>query len=107
MSSDDDTGPSLFEKVAILATRLGFECPQYKMLPDGDRPNFWNGQPCFKQDARIPDDLGAVKGILGRKAAKREMAEKVLAWFVLEERARRETTERLLATMDAVKSESE
>lgn len=100
-SSDDGNGPSAFEKVAVLATKLGFECPTYRTVPDSDRPNFWSGQPYFRQDARIPEDLGAVQGIFGKKNARLEMAELVLAWLEEEEGARQAITARLLATWDS------
>ena len=103
--SSDEEGPGVREKVAILAAKLGFDCPHYKIVPDGDRDNFWKGQPYFKQDARIPENLGYVHGIYGKQAARLEMAEKVLAWLTIEDRARRETMDRLLATLDAVSEE--
>ncbi|CAM1505532.1 Fc.00g111690.m01.CDS01 [Cosmosporella sp. VM-42] len=103
-SSDsfDEGGPTIPERVAGLATMLNFGCPSYKIEQDGDKPNIWKGRPYFQQDARVPEDLGVVRGIFGKKKAKLEIAEKVLMWLEEEDRARQETTARLLATLDPV-----
>lgn len=103
--NSDDEGPGIYEQVAALASQLGFECPHYRIVKDEDHPNFWKGQPYFKQDARIPDDLGCVRGMLGKKAAKREMAEQILVWMLAQEQERHELTNELLKDLGKVKTE--
>lgn len=103
--NSEDEGPSIYEQVAALASQLGFECPHYRIVKDEDHPNFWKGRPYFKQDAQIPDDLGCVRGMLGRKVAKREMAEQILVWMLAQEQKRDELTNELLDYLKKVKTE--
>ncbi|KAF7563830.1 hypothetical protein G7046_g319 [Stylonectria norvegica] len=99
--SSSDEGPTLFERVSALAGSLNFDCPQYRFEPE-DTPNFWSGRPVFKTGARIPDDLGVVSGIYGKKAAKTAMAEKVLEWLLAQDKERQEMTTRLLGGLSSM-----
>ena len=100
--SDDEGSPTIPERVAGLAMQLNFGCPRYQIDPDGDMPNMWKGRPYFQQDALVPEDLGIVRGIYGKKQAKLEIAAKVLVWLKAQDRARQETTARLLATLGPI-----
>lgn len=103
-TNSEDEGPGIYEQVAALTSQLGFECPHYRIVEDKDQPGFWKGQPYFKQDARIPDDLGCVRGIFGKKAAKREMAEQILVWMQAQDRKRHELMKTLLADLEKVET---
>ncbi|POR34029.1 Uncharacterized protein TPAR_05694 [Tolypocladium paradoxum] len=85
---DGDEAASVFRQISALATRLGLESPCFRIEPDDGMPNFFSGRPVFQRGGRIPPDLGVVSGVLGKRQARMQMAEKVLEWLQEEERNR-------------------
>ncbi|KAG5922786.1 hypothetical protein E4U42_005264 [Claviceps africana] len=89
------TKPSVYERVAVLVTRLGIDSPTYRIEPDPAGGDLFCGQPVFKNGGRIPHDLGFVSGVAGRAEAKRRIAEQVLAWAESEMQRRQSLYESL------------
>jgi hypothetical protein len=96
-SGTDGDGPSIFQCVARLATRLGLDQPVFRIEPDGDLPNFYRGWAEFRLGSRVPRDLGLVRGVLGKTEAKVRVAEKVHVWLQEEHQARKDTVDSVLS----------
>ncbi|KAI5926611.1 hypothetical protein F4810DRAFT_707699 [Camillea tinctor] len=97
VSPFDDTEPSAVVKVTELCGRLGF---RMKYVIDQVSPNseFFNGYPDFGiYAAQFPDDIGCVKNILGRKAAKEKIAEELLEVLEKIEDERRERDRKFMS----------
>ncbi|KAG5916759.1 hypothetical protein E4U53_004273, partial [Claviceps sorghi] len=72
--------PSVYERVARVANRLGIDSPIYRVEPDPAGGDLFCGRPVFKNGGRIPHDLGFVSGVPGQAQAKKRVADEVLAW---------------------------
>ncbi|PNY27691.1 Uncharacterized protein TCAP_02384, partial [Tolypocladium capitatum] len=94
---DGDEASSVFRQIAALSARLGIDSPSYRIEPDDEMPNFFGGRPVFQHGGRVPPDLGVVSGVLGKRQAKIQMAEKVLEWLQGEQRSRTEIINSLWA----------
>ncbi|KAF4979386.1 hypothetical protein FDECE_18069 [Fusarium decemcellulare] len=84
------------ERVAVLVTRLGFGLPEYEIERDGDALDTWQGRPIFRNDGRIPEDVGVVRGVVGRQQAEDAVAEKLLHWLEKEEQVKHEECEKAM-----------
>lgn len=88
--------PTIFECVSRLASRMGLDQPSYNIEPE-DLPNLYRGRAQFKLGTRAPDDLGLVKGVLGKNNAKVQVAEKVLVWLQMEMQARQASLQSVMS----------
>ncbi|KAJ6446405.1 ATP-dependent RNA helicase [Purpureocillium lavendulum] len=89
VSSDSSASDSVFKQVADLAGRLGLDAPAYRLDPDPEMPNFFDGRAVFRSGGRTPPPgVGAVTAVLGKKQARLQIAEGVLEWLREEHRAR-------------------
>ena len=93
---DSDGLAHVFKQVSDLALRLGIDSPNYRIDPDEDMPNYFSGRPVFKSGL-MPPDLGVVSGVLGKRQAKMQIAEKVLEWLQKEQEGRHTTFNSLFA----------
>jgi hypothetical protein len=98
LASATTQGPTVRERVAGLGGRLGFGIPEYYIEQDNEKEDTWNGCPVFRHDGLIPEDMGVVKGIVGRQQAEILVAEKVLEWLEKEGKKR---DEQLSSIMDS------
>ena len=89
--TDSDSSAAIYARVANFASILGVGVPTYRIDEDSQRPNFFNGRPIFFSGVAVPNGLGVVNGVLGKKQAKLQIAEKVLLWME-QEYARRTAT---------------
>ncbi|KAM4054711.1 hypothetical protein HRG_005534 [Hirsutella rhossiliensis] len=96
-SSNPDNGDeaSVFRHVSDLATSLNLSSPRYEVVPDSEMPGFFRGCPVFSPADMVPRDLGLVSGVLGKKQARLQVAEKVLEWLEAERRKRRDVFDSL------------
>jgi hypothetical protein len=104
---DSDTEPAT-TRVEELCRLMGLVIPIYKITPaaatagSGGAANpYWDGYADFGADAiKVPQGLGTVANVYGKKNARERIAEEVLAWLVKEEEARREEAEALMAQLE-------
>ncbi|KAF4335635.1 hypothetical protein FBEOM_10512 [Fusarium beomiforme] len=89
-------GPSIRERVAGLSGSMGFGIPAYHIVQHSQGDDIWNGRPIFRNDGRIPEDMGVVTGIVGRQQAENLVVEKVLEWLEREEKTRSEQFSRIV-----------
>ncbi|KAF9761992.1 hypothetical protein IL306_003609 [Fusarium sp. DS 682] len=89
-------GPTIRERVAGLSGRMGFGIPEYYIEQHNEKENTWNGRPIFRNDGRIPEDMGVVTGVIGRQQAENSVAEKVLEWLEKEKKTRGEQLSRIM-----------
>ncbi|KAF4963255.1 hypothetical protein FSARC_8724 [Fusarium sarcochroum] len=94
-------GPTIRERVASLSGRLGYGIPEYDIERDGDADDTWKGRPNFRNDGRIPEDMGVVNGIVGRQRAEDLVAERVLVWLEKEELAKKEQIANIMDTISS------
>ncbi|KAJ4268528.1 hypothetical protein NW762_002591 [Fusarium torreyae] len=94
-------GPTIRERVASLGGRLGYGIPEYDIEQDGDADDTWKGRPNFRNDGRIPEDMGVVSGIVGRQQAEDLVAEKVLEWLEKEEQFKKEQIANIMDTISS------
>ncbi|KAK4157230.1 hypothetical protein C8A00DRAFT_40324 [Chaetomidium leptoderma] len=107
-NNNDDDEPPATQRVTELCQLMGLVVPQYKITPaaaaaDNNNNNhndnnnngsshnaqFFDGQADFGVDAiKVPEDLGRVANVYGKKNARERVAEEVLLWLVQEERRR-------------------
>lgn len=92
---DGDEAASVLKQISALAERLGIDNPSYRLEEDDEMPNFFSGRPVFKPGGRVPRDLGVVSGVLGKRHAKMQVAERVLEWLQGEEQRGDEFVESL------------
>ena len=71
--------------------------PTYRVDEDPLRPNFFNGRPIFFSGVAVPHGTGVVNGVLGKKQARLQIAEKVLVWMEQEHNKRMETLDNVFA----------
>ncbi|KAM0346883.1 hypothetical protein ACHAPU_005223 [Fusarium lateritium] len=83
-------GPTIRERIAGLSGRLGFGIPEYHIEPDNTADGTWKGRPVFRNDGRIPEDMGVVTGVVGRQVVEDLVTQKVLEWLQAEEKLREE-----------------
>ncbi|KAK4043194.1 hypothetical protein C8A01DRAFT_32684 [Parachaetomium inaequale] len=101
-TAHDDDDPPATKRVEDLCRLIGLAIPQYKIAPV-DSPSlsgtqFFDGRADFGVDAiKVPDGLGKVANVYGRKNARERVAEEVLVWLVGEERKRVAEAEEMLA----------
>jgi hypothetical protein len=103
------------KKVEALCRLMGFNIPQYRISPssavtpstggqnnvNGQQQQYFNGQADFGADSiKVPDNLGRVVDILGRKNARERVAEEVLVWLVAEEERRVKEADEMLAAVE-------
>ncbi|KAF4454591.1 hypothetical protein F53441_2934 [Fusarium austroafricanum] len=91
-------GPTIRERAAGLGCRLGFGIPEYHIEQDNEEEDTWSGRPIFKNDGRIPEDVGVVTGVVGRQQAEILVAEKVLEWLEKEEKAKQDQVASILSS---------
>ncbi|KXH67021.1 hypothetical protein CSAL01_08238 [Colletotrichum salicis] len=84
------------KRVRDLCTQLHFPVPRYIMTPDPALEDFWDGRADFDGNPRIPDDLGTVRRILHKKAAREKMAGAIAAWLEAEVEKRERTAKLVL-----------
>ncbi|KAH7272616.1 hypothetical protein MRS44_003127 [Fusarium solani] len=70
--------PLIRERVALLAGQMNYGIPEYFIEQYGET---WRGRPIFRNDGRIPENVGAVRGYADRQQAEDAVAEKVLEWL--------------------------
>ncbi|KAH8910144.1 hypothetical protein BR93DRAFT_935799 [Coniochaeta sp. PMI_546] len=97
----DDSIPAT-QRVAELCRKLGFQAPSYELVAGAGTAGgvagsgVWDGEADFGRDAfRVPEGIGRVQGVYGRKRAREAVAEKVLG-YLLEVEEKRERTRRIL-----------
>ena len=110
-SSESSTeNPSIFECVARKARRLGMDQPRYNVVrEDGTEfsADLYRGQAEFRIGTKVPENVGIVRGILGKSEAKIEIAQQVLAWMQKELDNRHDMIKKIVgeeqfsSTMDA------
>ncbi|KXH25511.1 hypothetical protein CNYM01_14074, partial [Colletotrichum nymphaeae SA-01] len=83
------------KRVRDLCAQLHFPVPRYVLTPDPALEDFWDGRADFDGDPRIPDDLGTVRRVLHKKAARERMADAIVIWLEGEV-VKRERTAKLL-----------
>lgn len=86
---DSKIPPSLLDQVKRETAYLKLGYPSFEIWADEESPGLFAGKPVFKNNGRIPPDMGHVKGALTRALAKELMAEEVLK-YCKTERKRRE-----------------
>ncbi|RGP80643.1 hypothetical protein FLONG3_1247 [Fusarium longipes] len=74
------------EQIAKLSEEMNFGIPEYYIYPAEEGDDIWNGRPIFKNDGKIPPDMGVVTGIAGRQQAEELVAKKTLEWLEGEKR---------------------
>ncbi|KAF4996901.1 hypothetical protein FGRMN_4222 [Fusarium graminum] len=79
-------GPTIRERIASLGGRLGFGIPEYHIERDNVANDTWKGRPVFRNDGRIPEDMGVVTGAMGKQEAEELVARKVLEWLQAKEK---------------------
>ncbi|KAL2881349.1 hypothetical protein SGCOL_003299 [Colletotrichum sp. CLE4] len=84
------------KRVPDLCTQLHLPVPRYIITPDSALEDFWDGRADFDGDPRIPADLGTVRRILHKKAAREKMAGAILAWLEAEVEKRERTAKLVL-----------
>ncbi|KAK1523221.1 hypothetical protein CPAR01_14074 [Colletotrichum paranaense] len=82
-------------RVRDLCAQLHFPVPRYVLTPDPALEDFWDGRADFDGNPRIPDDLGTVRRVLHKKAARERMADAIVIWLEGEV-VKRERTAKLL-----------
>ncbi|EFY90232.1 hypothetical protein MAC_03747 [Metarhizium acridum CQMa 102] len=102
-STRSPSNSSVFEEVSSLCNRLALGSPTYKIEPDPAGHDVFCGRPVFKNDLRIPPDLGIVSGIAGEGQAKLKVAESVREWLQAELQRRQDTFESLWSTASSPK----
>ncbi|KAF4978400.1 hypothetical protein FZEAL_5218 [Fusarium zealandicum] len=84
------------ERVAHLASSLGYGLPEYDVEEDGDVEDTWQGRPFFSNDGQVPEDIGVVRGIVGRQRVEDAIAESVLVWLEKESKAKQEVMDKVM-----------
>lgn len=82
-ASTHTTQDTITAQVPVLCARLGFMCPRYVIEPISPCASIYNGYADFGSDPRIPDHIGHVYNIYGKKNAKLEIAKQVIAFLKL------------------------
>lgn len=101
-----DRDPTIFECVRRLAEELRLEAPTYSLAPTGDDfPEFFSGRAVFKPGSKVPDDVGVVRSVLGRRNAQVQAAQGTLVWLQGEKK-RREDDLALLQGLQGLKPRS-
>ncbi|KAK7435393.1 hypothetical protein Landi51_13069 [Colletotrichum acutatum] len=90
------TTTSAEKRVRDLCTQLHFPVPRYILTPDPTLEDFWDGRADFDGNPRIPDDLGTVRRVLHKKAARERMADAIVIWLEGEVEKRERTAKLLL-----------
>jgi hypothetical protein len=124
---DDDDDQPATKRVEQLCRLLCLTIPQYKITPavlattasddpDPDptstivsvsNPQFFDGVADFGPDAiNVPEGLGRVSNVYGRRNAREKAAEEVLAWLVAEEGRRMAEVEEMMALVGEAPSPS-
>ncbi|OHE92014.1 hypothetical protein CORC01_12705 [Colletotrichum orchidophilum] len=91
-----ESATSAERRVRDLCTQLHLPVPRYITTPDPALENFWDGRADFDGSPRIPGDLGTVRKILTKKAAKEKMAEGILGWLEAEVVKREQKAKKVL-----------
>ncbi|KAK4123695.1 hypothetical protein N657DRAFT_573227 [Parathielavia appendiculata] len=100
--------PATTTRVADLCRLMGLAVPIYKITPSPGIPTsgvngghqYWDGHADFGADGiKVPEGLGTVANVYGKKNARERIAEEVLTWLVREDRARREEADALMAQL--------
>ncbi|KAL2201362.1 hypothetical protein P885DRAFT_26122 [Corynascus similis CBS 632.67] len=121
---NDDDVPFATKRVQDLCRTLGLTAPQYKITPAAFTPTatadplyftatstkalspqhnpqsaFFDGYADFGPDngIKVPEGIGRVNSVYGRNNTRERVAEKVLAWLVVEQRKREAEMEEFLA----------
>jgi hypothetical protein len=92
------------KRVEDLCRVMGLAIPQYKVTAspsaDAAAPNtsFFEGHADFGPDAiQVPEGLGQVSNVYGRRNARERIAEEVLVWLVGEEKKRLREVDEMMA----------
>lgn len=88
--------PSLLDQVKKETAYLRLSYPDFKIWDDEENPGTFAGRPVFKNNGRIPPDMGLIKGALTRGLAKEQIAEEVLKYC----RTERKRKESLMSTFN-------
>lgn len=98
IDSDDDHTPPATKRVEDLCKLMGLTIPQYRITPSptSSSPSglvardFFDGSADFGPDAglNVPEGLGDVVAVYGRKNARERVAEVLLGWLVREQELR-------------------
>ncbi|KAJ0317247.1 hypothetical protein COL5a_011224 [Colletotrichum fioriniae] len=95
-AQESATTTSAEKRVRDLCTQLHFPVPRYVLTTDPALEDFWDGRADFDGDPRIPDDLGTVRRVLHKKAARERMADAIVIWLEGEVEKRERTAKLLL-----------
>jgi hypothetical protein len=101
---DDDSMEPATKRVEDLCRVMGLTIPRYKITAsptaDAAAPNtdFFEGHADFGSDAiQVPEGLGQVSNVYGRRNARERIAEEVLVWLVDEEKKRLKEVDEMMA----------
>jgi hypothetical protein len=83
-------GSDVREQIAKLGEEMDFGSPEYLIQRAEDGSDIWNGRPIFKNDGKIPPEMGVVTGIAGRQQTEDMVAKRTLEWLQNERRIRYE-----------------
>lgn len=72
--------PSLLDQVKKETAYLKLGYPQFEIWPDTENPKAFAGKPVFKNQGRIPQGMGHIKGALTKGLAKELIAEEILEY---------------------------
>jgi hypothetical protein len=102
----EDSEPATTTRVGSLCRLMGLAVPTYRITPSAEvsstsgKNEYWDGYADFGADGiKVPEGLGKVANVYGKKNARERIAEEVLEWLVKEERTRREEADALMAQL--------
>ncbi|KAK3296047.1 uncharacterized protein B0H64DRAFT_460935 [Chaetomium fimeti] len=115
--SNDDDDPPATKRVEEKCRLLNFAIPHYKITPSllptdstttteretasfttPSNPQFFDGRADFGADAiKVPEGLGRVTNVYGRRNAREKAAEEVLVWLLAEEGRRLAEVDEMMA----------
>ncbi|PTB43212.1 hypothetical protein M441DRAFT_66972 [Trichoderma asperellum CBS 433.97] len=98
---DSKTLPSLLDQVKKETKILKLGYPIFDIFPDPETPGMYAGKPIFKNNSRIPEGLGYIKGALTKALAKELVAEEILQYC----KAQRKRLEGLMNTFNPLEKE--
>ncbi|KAL6924820.1 hypothetical protein ACHAP8_000818 [Fusarium lateritium] len=81
-------GSTMREQVTKLGEEMDFGSPEYLIQRAEVGDDIWNGRPIFKNDGKIPPEMGVVTGIAGRQQTEDMVAKRTLEWLQNEKHIR-------------------
>lgn len=96
---------TVFKHVSELAAHLGLTPPSYRIEPE-EMHSFFGRRAVFAHDSIVvPPGVAIVTGVLGKKQAKLQVADKVLKWL-REELRRRGDVQRLVCCEEVARMDT-